>query len=214
MFAQLSKGEDVTSGLRRVTDDMKTKNRTDRSGAVPAVAPKPKPAAAAATGAAAKPPIFELQQARKWVIENQVDNRQLQVEGTKEQSVYVYNCSNCVLQVKGKVNTVQVDKCTKVGVVFESLVSTCELVNSRNVEVQCTGAVPTIAVDKVDGCQIYLGQDALGVEITTAKSSGINVVTPGPTPDDEFVEHYIPEQFVSRIRDGRVVTEAVVHSGA
>lgn len=34
------------------------------------------------------------------------------------------------------------------------MVATCELVNSRSVEVQCTGAVPTVAVDKCDGCQV------------------------------------------------------------
>lgn len=32
-------GDNVTSGLKKVTDDMKTKNRTDRSGAVPSSAP-------------------------------------------------------------------------------------------------------------------------------------------------------------------------------
>ncbi len=42
-------GEGVTSGLRKVTDDMKTKNRADRSGVVPAL---PSAAAAAATTSA------------------------------------------------------------------------------------------------------------------------------------------------------------------
>eukprot|EP00959_Pyramimonas_sp_CCMP1952_P322878 6756374-Pyramimonas_sp.AAC.1 len=52
---------------------MKSKNRTDRSGAVPAAVSKA--AAAAAAPAAAKkvsPPKFCLEQGRKWVIENQV----------------------------------------------------------------------------------------------------------------------------------------------
>lgn len=34
------------------------------------------------------------------------------------------------------------------------MVATCELVNCAGVEVQCTGAVPTVAVDKCDGCQV------------------------------------------------------------
>jgi hypothetical protein len=42
-------GEAVTTGLRKVTDDMKTKNRTDRSGAVPAAA-VPQPAVSAPSG--------------------------------------------------------------------------------------------------------------------------------------------------------------------
>jgi hypothetical protein len=44
----------VTSGLRKVTDDMKTKNRADRSGHVTAT-PAAAAAAAAAPKAAAKP---------------------------------------------------------------------------------------------------------------------------------------------------------------
>ena len=35
-----------------------------------------------------------------------------------------------------------------------AVVATVELVNSSSVEVQCTGAVPTVAVDKCDGCQV------------------------------------------------------------
>lgn len=62
---------------------MKTKNRTDRSGAVPA-APTSTAGGAAANGAAAPakaraggeaaagPPRLECEQGRKWVVENQV----------------------------------------------------------------------------------------------------------------------------------------------
>jgi adenylyl cyclase-associated protein len=43
-------GDGITKGLRKVTDDMKSKNRTDRSGLVPQQAP-----GAAAPAAAAAP---------------------------------------------------------------------------------------------------------------------------------------------------------------
>ena len=72
-----AQGDTVTTGLRKVTDDMKTKNRGDRSGAVPAGASSsPNKAAAAAprgAGAASRgPPRLELEGGRKWVVENQV----------------------------------------------------------------------------------------------------------------------------------------------
>ena len=35
-----------------------------------------------------------------------------------------------------------------------AVVATCEVVNSNSVEEQSTGAVPTVAVDKCDGCQV------------------------------------------------------------
>jgi adenylyl cyclase-associated protein len=94
--------------------------------------------------------------------------------------VYIYNCRNSTVQVRGKVNAITLDKCTRTGLLFESVVATVELVNSSSVEVQCTGAVPTVAVDKCDGCQLYLPRGALeATDITTAKSSAVNVVTPG-----------------------------------
>jgi hypothetical protein len=48
MFAL--QGAGVTAGLRRVTDDMKAKNRADRSGAVPAAV-----SSGGSTGGAARP---------------------------------------------------------------------------------------------------------------------------------------------------------------
>ncbi len=58
------------------------------------------------------------------------------------------------MQVKGKVNAITLDKSSKTGLVFEHVVASCEVVNSQSVEVQCTGLVPTVAIDKVDGCQV------------------------------------------------------------
>lgn len=52
---------------------------------------------------------------------------------------------------------------------------------------------------------------ALDVEITTSKSSAVNVVVSG---GEELLETNIPEQFVSRFKGGVLVTEPVVHSGA
>lgn len=53
-------------GLRKVTDDMKTKNRADRSGAVSAVEKETRTSkpAFSKTG----PPKMELQMGRKWVL--------------------------------------------------------------------------------------------------------------------------------------------------
>ncbi len=61
------------------------------------------------------------------------------------------------LQVKGKVNALSVDSCQRLGVLFEDLVASCELVNSSRVQVQVTGVVPTIAIDKCDGVQVCVG---------------------------------------------------------
>lgn len=60
----------------------------------------------------------------------------------------------CSPQVRGKVNAITIDQCVRTGVVFEDLVAVCELVNSSALQVQVTGRVPTIAIDKCDGVQV------------------------------------------------------------
>jgi len=114
IFSAISKGEGVTSGLKKVTDDMKTKNRTDKVSVVPAVAPK---GGASATKApketATKPPKFALE-GNKWVVEYQVNNRNLVISDVEaKQTCYIYRCNNSTIQIKGKVNNIAVDDCTK-----------------------------------------------------------------------------------------------------
>lgn len=43
---------------------------------------------------------------------------------------------------------------------------------------QVLGKVPTVSIDKTDGCQIYLSPQSLDVEIVSSKSSEMNVLVP------------------------------------
>ena len=56
------------------------------------------------------------------------------------------------------------------------------------VALQVLGKVPTISVEKTDGCQMFLSEDSKAVEIITAKSSEMNVSIPS---GDEFVSNLI-----------------------
>ena len=58
------------------------------------------------------------------------------------------------LQIQGKVNAITLDSCNRTGLVFQDLVSSCEVVNCTSVEVQSTGIMPTIAIDKTDGIAV------------------------------------------------------------
>lgn len=65
---------------------------------------------------------------------------------------------NMSLQVKSKANAICIDGCVKTGVVFGDLISSCEVVNSRSLQLQCTGFVPTVSIEKTDGVQLYVGK--------------------------------------------------------
>ncbi|GAA0159320.1 actin or actin-binding cytoskeletal protein [Lithospermum erythrorhizon] len=211
VFQELNSGKSVTSGLRKVTDDMKTKNRADRTGVVPVLEKEDR--ASAPVISKTLPPKFELQMGRKWAVENQIGRKDLVInECDSKQSVYVYGCKYSVLQVQGKVNNITIDKCTKTGIVFKDVVAACEVVNCNSIEVQCQGSAPTISVDNTSGCQLYLSKDSLEASVTTAKSSEMNVFVPGANPDDDWVQHSLPQQYIHEYKDGQFVTSPVLHS--
>lgn len=118
--------------------------------------------------------------------EYQKGNHQLVVENAEMNNVvYVFKCTDSTLVVKGKVNSIFLDSCKKTAVVFDSVVSSIEFVNCQSVQMQVLGTVPTISIDKTDGCQIYLSQDSMNVEIVSSKSSEMNVLI--PTGSGDFV---------------------------
>jgi len=45
--------------------------------------------------------------------------------------------------------------------------------------------VPTVSIDKTDGCMVYLSKDSLSTQLVTAKSSEMNILVPDDT--GEFV---------------------------
>lgn len=212
VFQEINSGKPVTLGLKKVTDDMKTKNRADRVGMVGSSEKGGR--TASPTFSKTGPPKLELQMGRKWVVENQIGRKNLVIDDCDaKQSVYIFGCKDSVLQIQGKVNNITVDKCTKMGVVFTDVVAAFEIVNSNGVEVQCQGSAPTISVDNTGGCLLYLSKDSLGTSITTAKSSEINVLVPHAGSDGDWVEHALPQQFVHAFKDSRFETTPVSHSG-
>lgn len=54
---------------------------------------------------------------------------------------------------------------------------------------QVLGKIPTISINKTDGCHVYLSQDSLSCEIVSAKSSEMNVLVPGKNGD--FVSEFM-----------------------
>lgn len=47
------------------------------------------------------------------------------------------------------------------------------------------GTVPTISINKTEGCQVYLSKDSLSCDIVSAKSSEMNIMV--PEGDDDYV---------------------------
>jgi len=216
LFSALNKGGDITSGLKKVSDDMKThKNPNLRAGSVvPAKETKETTTTTTAAKSTNKftagPPKIALE-GNKWVVEYQVNNSNIVIDQTElKQTLYIYRCKASTVHIKGKINSISLDDCEKLGVVFDSLLSGIEAVNCRSIQIQALGKVPTITIDKTHGGQIYLSKDSLEVEIISSTSSELNVSIPQHT-NEEISEHSVPEQFKSIVKGGKLHTEHVVH---
>lgn len=216
LFASINKGSDITKGLKHVSDNQKTHKNPGlrgqgapvRSGPKPFSSPRP---AASATPTRTLPPVLELD-GKKWKVENQEGAQNLVISNTElKQVVYAFKCNNSTLQVKGKINSITIDNCKKVGLVFDDVVGIVEVINCRDVKVQVMGKVPTISINKTDGCHVYLSSDSLNCEIVSAKSSEMNILV--PKKDGEFTELPVPEQFKTVWDGQKLVTTATEIAG-
>ncbi|XP_059412213.1 adenylyl cyclase-associated protein 2 isoform X2 [Carassius carassius] len=212
LFAQLNQGEAITKGLKHVSDEQKThKNPNLRSQEGRTHQGSPAKSQNPSSSAKKHSPVLELE-GKKWRVEHQEKSHDLVIEETElRQVVYVFSCSNSTLQIKGKVNSIIVDNCKKLGLVFDSVVGIAEIINSRDIQLQVMGKVPTISINKTEGCHVYLSKDSLDCEIVSAKSSEMNVLV--PEGEDDYREFPIPEQFKTLWDGSSLVTEPTKIAG-
>lgn len=227
VFAELNKGESITSGLKKVDKSQMThKNPELRKKSGPLPPKKPKNLSSSSSGkggdgevakAKKKAPQNELVD-NKWMITNvgkEDVSGMITIEGSMEQSVYIGNCEGVVVNIKGKVNAISVNVCKGVGVVVEKAISSVEVTKCSRCEVQVVESVPVISVDQSESVSVYLSETALGVALYSSGCSALNVNVPGG--DGDLREVAVPEQLVTRFarRGGGAVvaaTEAVSHA--
>lgn len=226
VFAELIKkktddGTSAATGLKKVTKEQQTWRKEfkkdDTTSVQPVLQPVPTTNAAyskfGGTRKTMGPPKCEYQERGcKWIIENQTKETceggicKVTVTDVK-QHVYIFNCDNCTIQITGKLKSIILDSCTKLGVVFDTAISACEIVNCKRVQVQTTNICPSFAIDKTDGIVVHLtGGEAISQTVfVTSKSSEMNV----SWVDDngEVKETPIPEQFQHRLVNGSVSSQ-------
>ncbi|OXB84537.1 UNVERIFIED_CONTAM: hypothetical protein H355_008013, partial [Colinus virginianus] len=233
LFAQLNQGEAITKGqekrnqiltlesnyinscyvdvvwLRHVSDDQKThKNPSLRAQGPPTRSPTkshtPSPTSPKNSPQQSHAPVLELE-GKKWRVEYQEDKNDLVITNTElKQVAYIFKCNKSTLQIKGKINSITIDNCKKFGLVFDNVVGIVEVINSRDIQIQVMGKVPTISINKTEGCHIYLSEESLDCEIVSAKSSEMNILIP---QDGDYKEFPVPEQFKTAWDGSKLVTE-------
>ncbi|CEG37951.1 adenylyl cyclase-associated [Plasmopara halstedii] len=199
-----------TAGLHKVTKDMQTwrKDYECDGGASKLTAPIAfkKPVAPVKIS---KPALCE-ERNGNWQIEYQTGQEPLTVNGINmKQQVYIFGCENATILLEGKAKNIVLDSCKKTKLIFDNAVSSIEIVNCKGVQVQCKGVVPSVAIDKTDGCLVYISWEGRDVQFVTSKSSEMNVAFPEGAGSDDYVEKPIPEQFVHKIMDDLTLSSDV-----
>lgn len=212
MFGEINKGDAITSGLKKVDPSQMThKNPSLRKegGAVSVVPPR---STSRPVAKQIKEPETTLS-GHKWSVQHHTSGT-VTIEPTElKQIVYIFNCQNTTIQIKGKCNGVVLDTCKKSGVVLDTAMASIDVINSQSCQLQILQTTPTIVIDKTDGLQLYLSEECLDIEILTAKSSQINILVPQKLPngEEDFAEKAVPEQFKTTLKDGKLITTSMEH---
>eukprot|EP00922_Rhytidocystis_sp_ex-Travisia-forbesii_P018129 GHVS01026988.1.p1 GENE.GHVS01026988.1~~GHVS01026988.1.p1 ORF type:complete len:239 (-),score=64.07 GHVS01026988.1:716-1432(-) len=212
-----SKGDGVTSSLRKVTADMKSKNQPDRSSVVKDQQGVQKRPSLFASRVQEEPVVVGEPTMKKetdtWIVKNYCkgsvgDKKFVEIAGDgsdadkAKQTVRISDCADVTFHVtSAKMNSILVCNCVRTNVVVKSLIAGVELCDCRKIKVQVLGVVPSVTVDKTTGFDLYLSEASKGVTaLTTSKSGEMNVNFPEDgTKEEEWVEVAIPEQFVHHL---------------
>lgn len=223
VFAQLNQGANVTSGLKKVDKSEMTHKNPELRKQPPVAPKKPKNLSGHSTLTQGTPtttvkkaPKKELIDGSKWIIQNFTQNdvqAPIIIETENSQSVFIGNCSDVTIQLKGKANAVTISETKKVGVVLDSLISGVEIIKSHKYGLQVIGLVPMISIDQSDEGSIYLSTESIDndCQIYTSKTTALNVNV--PEANNDFKELAVPEQIVSTVKNGVLSSSIVEHAG-
>jgi adenylyl cyclase-associated protein len=95
------------------------------------------------------------------------------------------------------------------GISKSAMQASVEIVNSKDIQIQCISMAPSVNIDGSVAVTYYMSSNFKGNKIITAKSAAVNLIR--PTDDDDIVETPVPEQFLTSWKDGQWVTEMVSH---
>jgi len=165
--------------------------------------------------------LFE-RTANRWRIEHfralSAEPLQVSICHPRE-TVYVYRCEKQSIKIRNKCNTLMLDACRDVVVLFESVVSAVEFVRCSKCRLHFTGCVPSISIDNCDSIVLY----GMPGQVITCCATAVTIVEPD---GDTERETPIPQQFITRRQSEeaaaaartetahRWVTEPLKHSGA
>merc|ERR1719273_1737771 len=206
LFAELNKGLNATSGLKKVKKSQKNKyNRANIKGTVSGGPKKAK-----AKKKMPDPKKYK-QGPFTWFYQYYQDGLTDITENDKltiKNGLYICNSLNCQFRIAPKIKSVVVDSCQRVQLEINDVVSSIELVNCKNVTIWCMGKVPCVNIDKSESPKIVFAdaswnpEDGKRPQIVYSNVTAGNIEIPGENPDADRKEFPLVEQFQFSYDDG------------
>lgn len=181
-----------------------------------------KPAAAAAKPAAKQPTVGEIKREPTKVYVERYDGK-VQKEpvvvdngegdDAVKTGVFIGQCKgpDVVIQIKGKCKNVTVSNCENIAVVFDTCVTTVELIGCKRIQCQAMVACGSYVIDKCDRTDLYIADQSLEdqVVVYTCQSTS-TVVHQSSSNGEDQVEHAIPNQILSTFQANEAPTHKEV----
>eukprot|EP01104_Vermistella_antarctica_P005064 TRINITY_DN15482_c0_g1_i1.p1 TRINITY_DN15482_c0_g1~~TRINITY_DN15482_c0_g1_i1.p1 ORF type:complete len:183 (-),score=78.16 TRINITY_DN15482_c0_g1_i1:175-687(-) len=125
-------------------------------------------------------------------------------------TVYLDGCKGTakdgqiVIKIEGKFNALTINNCQRAGIVFDSGVSTVEIINSKKLMVQVTGTMNNWQVDKSEEINLFINEASRdAIHILSSQTEAFNVTV--STDAENQKEFGFPEQIQSLWKDGKFV---------
>jgi len=196
VFGELSKGLNITKGLKTVKKSQKTKYRKKEEGrGMVKTGPKKK------ITKPKKNPVTR-KMGFRWMFQDYYEGIVKVPEGVNmKTNIFISNCSDCQMEINEKVKAIAIESCKKMIIFVNDVVSSIEMVRCDTVTVYCRGVVPNIQIDKCDSPRIIVLKGAANPNLVVSCVTAGNVEVCKPTDDDpdNMMSFAMPEQFQLRI---------------
>jgi len=199
VFGEISKGLNITKGLKNVKKSQKTKYRKKEEGrglikTGPKKVVKKKPR---------RPPATKNMGGRCMFTDYYEGIIEVPEKVNMKTNIFISACSGCQMEVKPKVKAISLESCKKMIIFVNDVVSTLEMVRCDSVTVYCRGFVPSMQIDKCDSPRVVILKGAKNPDIVVSCCTAGNVEVFSPTEEepDRMLAFPMPEQFKLQLAD-------------
>jgi len=195
VFGELSKGLNITKGLKKVKKSQKTKYRKKEEGSGIVKMAKKKIVKPKKTPTTRKMGF-------RWMFTDHFEGVVDVPDGIDmKTNVFISSCSNCQMEIKEKVKAITIESCKRMMIIVNDVVSSIELVRCDSVTVYCKGVARNVQIDKCDSPRVVVLKGATNpnLVVSCVTAGNVEVFSPTEAEPDRMLSFPMPEQFQLQI---------------